>query len=180
VNYHLFQLVNGWAGHNDVVDDLMEWIATWLIYVNFAAAAAAGGWALSRRRAADASMLVAALVLAFSVAWVIGQVSAEQRPFQGHVVHQLVPHAAGVSMPSDHATAAFTMAAAVGVFVSRRWGAVLAAPALAVGFARIWVGVHYPADIVVALIVALLAVAVVAVVSSPAQLRRVAALRSRR
>lgn len=77
-------------------------------------------------------------------------------------MHQLIAHAADVSLPSDHATAAFVIALAAGAFLHRGWGAVLLAAAAAVGLARIWVGVHYPGDILAALGIAVAAVAVVA------------------
>jgi undecaprenyl-diphosphatase len=73
-------------------------------------------------------------------------------------VHQLIAHDPGVSMPSDHATAAFALAFGIGAFLSLRWGLVLAAIALAVGLGRIWVGVHYPGDIAAAAAIAALAV----------------------
>jgi hypothetical protein len=47
-------------------------------------------------------------------------------------------------MPSDHATAAFAIAFAVGVFLHREWGVALAVVAVLIGLSRVWVGVHYP------------------------------------
>src|ERR1700754_4051368 len=134
MNYELFRLVNGWAGHRDGIDDVMEWTATWLIYAVFAATAAACGWALWRRSFARVGRVLAALAVAFLIAFAVEHLNTEQRPFQDHAVHQLIPHAAGVSMPSDHATAAFAMALAVGAFLSRAWGMALAVPAAAIGF----------------------------------------------
>ncbi|MEU0556703.1 phosphatase PAP2 family protein [Dactylosporangium sp. NPDC006015] len=75
--------------------------------------------------------------------------------------YELIPHDAGGSLPSDHATAAFTIAVAIGWFLYRRWGITLLVTATVVGVARIWVGVHYPGDILAGLGIALASVLVI-------------------
>lgn len=163
MNYRLFELINGLAGRIDGVDDVMEFAATWLVYLLFAAAAVPVAVALHRRRIRPVLELGVALVLAFAAATVLAHLNGQLRPFQSHQVHQLIPHEPGVSLPSDHATAAFTLAFGVYAFLSHRWGVILAITALAVGIARVWVGVHYPGDILAATAIAGLAVAAVAV-----------------
>lgn len=160
MNYHLFQVVNGAAGRSDSVDDLFEWSAVWLIY---ALAATAAIPVLARLRQGRAALVrvVASLGLAFAVGQAVAALSTEVRPFQTHPVHQLIPHAAGPSLPSDHASAAFAVAFAVGAFLSRRWGVALSVLATIIGFARVWTGVHYPGDILVGALIAAAAVATI-------------------
>jgi undecaprenyl-diphosphatase len=79
-------------------------------------------------------------------------------------VHQLIAHAPGQSFPSDHATAAFGVALAVAAFLSLGWGVVLFVVALAIGFARIYDGIHYPLDIAGGLLAAVIGVGVVLLV----------------
>ncbi|MDW3845715.1 phosphatase PAP2 family protein [Micromonospora sp. BRA006-A] len=153
MNYHLFQIVNAAAGRSDPVDDVFEWSARWLIYVLAATAAVPVLTHLRHRRAALVRVVVS-LGLAFTVGQAIAALSTEVRPFQTHPVHQLIPHAAGASLPSDHATAAFAVAFAVGAFLSRRWGVALSVLATIIGFARVWTGVHYPGDILAGALVA--------------------------
>jgi undecaprenyl-diphosphatase len=162
MNYHLFALINGWAGHSAALDGVMKFCATTLIYVVFAIALGVAVQALVRRQIRALMLVGASLALAFAVALVVSHLSHQLRPFQTHHVHQLIAHDAGVSLPSDHATAAFTLAVAVGVFLHRGWAVLLGVCALAVGFARVWVGVHYPGDILAGLVIAVMAVAVVA------------------
>jgi undecaprenyl-diphosphatase len=157
VNYQLFELINNAAGRHDGVDDLMEFAATWLIYPLFAVAAALAGRALYHHRLQAVIELGGTLFLAFAASTILAHLSTEVRPFQTHAVHQLVAHEPGASLPSDHATAAFTLAVGVGVFLHRGWGWTLALAAVAVGFARVWVGVHYPGDIAAAALIAVLA-----------------------
>jgi undecaprenyl-diphosphatase len=158
VNYQLFQLINGAAGRADGVDDVMEFAATWLIYPIFVMAAGLVAAALRHRRVRPVFKLGVALVLAFTGATVLSHLNGEVRPFQSHPVHQLIPHDPGIALPSDHATAAFAVALGVYAFLSRRWGIALGVAALAVGFSRVWSGVHYPGDIAAAAIIAGLAV----------------------
>lgn len=161
MNYELFQALNGLAGRMDTVDDPMELAARGLIFPVFAVAAALLAHALWQRRIRPVVQVGAALALAFTAAQVVSHLSTEVRPFQTHHVHQLIPHETGGSLPSDHATAAFTIAAAVGWFLHRRWGITLFVTATIIGVARIWVGVHYPGDVLAALAIALGSVLVV-------------------
>ncbi len=160
MNYHLFQLINAAAGQNDQLDDVFEWAAVWLIYVLGVAAAVPLLGGLRQARAAVVRV-AAVLGVAFVTGQVVAAVSGEVRPFQTHTVHQLIPHDPGPSLPSDHATAAFAVAFAVGAFLSWRWGAGLSVLAIVIGFARIWTGVHYPADVLVGAFIAAAAVGVV-------------------
>ncbi|MEV4623145.1 phosphatase PAP2 family protein [Asanoa sp. NPDC049573] len=161
MNYRTFEAINGLAGRVDGVDDPVEFVAVWLIFGVFAVAAGLCLHALLRRRFRPVAEVCAALALAFLVGLAVGGLGLEQRPFQAHPVHQLIAHAPGTSLPSDHATAAFAVALAVTVFLHRRWGLALLVAAVLIGLARIWVGVHYPADILASLVIAALAVGVV-------------------
>jgi undecaprenyl-diphosphatase len=158
VNYRLFEMVNGGAGRFDSLDDVLEFAAVWLIYGVFVVSALLVGRELYRRRIQPVVELGSALFLAFAGAWILSHLSGQVRPFQSHQVHQLIPHDPGVSLPSDHATAAFALAFGVMAFISRRWGLGLAVAAVVIGFARVWVGVHYPGDILAAGLIAGLAV----------------------
>jgi undecaprenyl-diphosphatase len=163
VNFQLFELLNREAGRFDGLDDVMEFAATRLIYGVFAVAAVLVALALHRRQWRPVGRLGVTLVLAFAAATALAHVSKQLRPFQSHHVHQLVPHGPGVSMPSDHATAAFAIAFGVALFLSRRWGIVLTVAALAIGVARVWVGLHYPGDVLAGAAIAALAAAEVLV-----------------
>lgn len=162
VNLRLFHLINDLAGRIDAADDVMEFAATWLIYLIFAASAVLVAVALCRRRVRPVLQLGVALFLAFAAATVLSHLSRQLRPFQTHHVHQLIAHGPGVSLPSDHATAAFALAFGIYAFLSRGWGIAFTMAALAVGIARVWVGVHYPGDILAAAVIAGLAVLEVA------------------
>jgi undecaprenyl-diphosphatase len=105
-----------------------------------------GEAATRARRAATGALLSAAL--AVSVGAVITRLVDRPRPFVADPsqIHLFVAHAADSGFPSDHATAAFAIAAAV-MLRDRVWGSALLVVACAVAIGRVAIGVHYPSDV---------------------------------
>jgi undecaprenyl-diphosphatase len=150
VNDTFQDLINGAAGHSAVLDIVMKAAANDYIYLLPVLLVLL--WFLPaedrsfNQRLAGATFFaaVASLVLAFG----LGHLYQEARPFiSDSSTRLLVSHSADNSFPSDHAALAF---GASGVLVWRRHslGLVLLLGAFLVGFARIYVGVHWPSDIV--------------------------------
>ncbi|GGO87357.1 phosphatase PAP2 family protein [Wenjunlia tyrosinilytica] len=111
------------------------------------------GWFVARRRP-DAPAAVAGVVWAALAAGIalllnipVRGLVARPRPFVDHRgLDVLVGGKTDFSFASDHATLA--MAMAVGLFlVSRKLGLAAVAVALVQGFARVYMGVHYPSDV---------------------------------
>jgi undecaprenyl-diphosphatase len=71
-------------------------------------------------------------------------------PDQAHLI--FVPPSGDPSFPSDHATAAFAIAFAV-FFVSRRVGTGFLVAATLVALSRVFVGLHYPSDVVAGVLI---------------------------
>ena len=69
------------------------------------------------------------------------------RPYDAGVSHLLIPPSADWSFPSDHATAAFAIAAAFAVQGLRWHAVVFGLAALIICWSRIFVGTHYLTDI---------------------------------
>jgi membrane-associated phospholipid phosphatase len=63
----------------------------------------------------------------------------------------LVAHSQDFSFPSDHAVMAGAVAAGV-LLTNRRLGAVTAIAAVVMAFARVYVGAHFPLDVIVGLL----------------------------
>src|SRR4029078_6397487 len=61
--------------------------------------------------------------------------------------HLLIAHSSDPSFPSDHATGAFALAFGIWLY-DRTIGALLLAVAALLSFARVFVGTHYPGDVV--------------------------------
>jgi undecaprenyl-diphosphatase len=112
-------------------------------------------WSVRRRGAEDAASSVAALVWAPLAAGIAVLVNVpirgfveRPRPFLDHQgLDVLVSGKTDFSFVSDHAT--ITMAMGVGLFVAhRRFGLVGIGLALLEGFCRVYMGVHYPTDVI--------------------------------
>ncbi|WP_329273632.1 phosphatase PAP2 family protein [Streptomyces sp. NBC_01451] len=112
-------------------------------------------WSVRRRGADDAAVSVAALIWAPLGAAVAVLVNIpirgfveRPRPFLDHQgLEVLVSGKTDYSFVSDHAT--ITMAMGVGLFVAnRKFGLVGIGLAVVEGFCRVYMGVHYPTDVV--------------------------------
>lgn len=151
MDYRLEQWINGPAGTHGALDTLMKALASgaevffllvvvaWFLY----------GWL--RRSPTDREGAIAALLaagLALAVNQVVGMAWNRPRPFVAHPgsVHLLLSHSTDPSFPSDHAAAAFAIAAVL-LAVRRRWAVAALLVAAAVCYARVYVGDHYPGDV---------------------------------
>jgi undecaprenyl-diphosphatase len=113
------------------------------------------------RRAADPAAVVVALavpvftLVAFGVNDALKMAVRENRPCQDmRVVATLeaCPAHGDWSFPSNHAALAAAAAVAL-LFVSRRLGAVALVAAGLMAASRVWVGLHYPHDVVAGMLV---------------------------
>lgn len=145
-----FGAINSLAGHNGVLDWAGKFAATDGLYVIGLVAAVFGLATLAKSAPAGTSIALtamAALALAGLAVLLLGHLVYESRPFVSHEgTVQLISHAADNSFPSEHATAEATVAV-IGALAWRRWAAVFLGLAAIGGMARVYVGVHYPADI---------------------------------
>lgn len=151
----LFLWINGLAGRAPLVDGAMQWLASdYLVPVGIALTLTAlwliGGDVATRQRY-QIGMFTAliAMALANLAVFLLNAIYFRPRPFLGLDAADmtlLMYKPTDSSFPSNSAAAAFAIAAAVWR-VDRRIGAALFAVAVAYGFARVYAGVHYPADI---------------------------------
>jgi len=156
MNTNLLLAINGWAGHNHLLDAIMVFCAVYLIFIVFAAALGCVIYLAYQREWRELIYFAAALVVSFAVLYLLGHFVNENRPFVTYHLHQLVAHATGKSFPSDHTTATAAIGFALLLLTRfKKIGAAIACVAALIGFARVFVGVHYPFDIVGGLFVGL-------------------------
>lgn len=97
-----------------------------------------------------------ALIYALAISWCIGELMPHPRPFTIGLGHQFLYHAADSSYPSDHGTTMFTFALAFMLW-HRAWsGIALMVIASAIAWSRIYLGVHWPLDMLGGFLVGLL------------------------
>ncbi|GAA2706780.1 MULTISPECIES: phosphatase PAP2 family protein [Streptomyces] len=146
--------VNGMAkGAPHWVDRVMEFVGEYGIVLGFAVLMLFAWWNVRRKE--DAPCGTAALLwspLAAGIALLINipirGFVRRPRPFLEHQgLDVLVQGKTDFSFVSDHAT--LTMALGVGLFVAnRKYGAIGIGLALLEGFSRVYLGVHYPTDVI--------------------------------
>lgn len=85
----------------------------------------------------------------------LGALWFEPRPFMAGIGHTWLAHAPDNSFPSDHATFVWSLGAGL-IFTgaARRWGTAVCAYGVLVAWSRVYVGVHFPIDMVAAVPVA--------------------------
>ena len=176
---HDFLVVNEWARDTSwlhgaataFANDGVVLFAV-LLLAGYAVARASGRLLLTAR----ALLAGVGVLLAVALNQPIVHAVSERRPYTAlpHVL-VLVHRSADASFPSDHATMAGAVAAGL-VFVHRRLAAVAVVAALAMAFVRVYVGAHYPVDVVAGLAFGAL-VAVVTQAAAPLVTRLLAALR---
>jgi membrane-associated phospholipid phosphatase len=146
----------------------------------FAVLMAVGWWQARRRDSRAMTLALAApvcVVVAFAVAEVAKKLVAEVRPCYSMPRDYFVdacPVRSDYAFPSGHETVAAATVAAL-LLLDRRLAAIAAAFALLEGFTRVYVGAHYPHDVIgaalLALPVAYLTSAVLGRVAPPAVAR---------
>lgn len=113
-------------------------------------------WGVPSRRGALVAV-AGTLLIGQGINQVLGMIHYEPRPFMVPVGHTLIDHVADNSFPSDHATFIWTLG--VGLVLSAaapRSGRIIILYGGAVAWSRVYLGVHFPDDMAVSLLVALL------------------------
>jgi len=151
VDYRLEQWINRPAGEHPALDTVMRDAASWGEWVFGGIVIAWLLYAWLRGTRVDRRGALAALfgaVIALGVNQVMSHIWNRPRPFvdHAHAVHVLLAYSRDASFPSDHAAAGFAIATAL-VLVHRRWGIAALAAAALMSYARVFVGLHYPGDV---------------------------------
>jgi undecaprenyl-diphosphatase len=176
LNWNLFEEINGSAGHGGLLDSIMIFAADKLIFLlpllllvfwfalaRWSPLAPHNAQANAARMEGHIALLLSALavIIALGINILLGHLIFEPRPFVSYptVAHKLIAHAADVSFPSGHVTIAFAIAMAllasarvvaqqnVARWLSFTIALLALLSAIAIAFARVYVGVHYPVDV---------------------------------
>jgi undecaprenyl-diphosphatase len=150
MDYRTYHAINQFVYDHAWIGRFLNGVETW--FVPLFGLAVAALWFLDRPGAvrkwklASASALASA-GLALLIAQAIGKIWARDRPFVAHPgAHVWGARTHDQSFPSDHATASFAIATAILLFdATAGWIFVAAAVVISVG--RVFIGVHYPTDI---------------------------------
>jgi undecaprenyl-diphosphatase len=173
MNERLFQDVNQFARNTPWLHGVVLGYATYGVAL-FAALLMAGWWtartAGDRRRVGLALCAGAGTLLAIAVNQPIVNAIHAARPYDTHEHILVLAHrTADYSFPSDHSVMVAAVAGGL-FFVSRRLGIAATIAALLMGFARIYIAAHDPADVTAGLLVgAAIGMAFCALLEGPAE-----------
>jgi len=151
MDYAIYSLINGLAGRFIAVDKTMIFIAQNFQY--FFAITLLLLWfkkdteekVEANRKAAILAMII--MLIAVGINHLIGFVYFRPRPYTLHAAHLLVNPSVDPSFPSDHATFAFALALPI-LVANKYFGRVMIIMSLLLCFSRVYVGIHYPLDVV--------------------------------
>jgi undecaprenyl-diphosphatase len=149
----LFNIINGFAGHSHVLDNFGIFCAEWLAYV-IVGALLLFLFIPEKNVAKNRIMVAVALASATFSSFVIKPVILlwyqRPRPYVAlPSVHELVEMAKYddfQSFPSAHALFFFALSAAVFAY-NKKLGVVFFTLSIIMGIARVFIGVHWPSDI---------------------------------
>ncbi|GLZ89557.1 undecaprenyl-diphosphatase [Metapseudomonas resinovorans] len=170
LNRSLFLMINASAHPSSWMLFMATVLAEWVIYG--VPLLLAGLWLWGGR-----GNRVAALAGVLSIAFALGcsqLVSMHwphPRPFMIGLGHAFLAHTPEASFPSDHATVFFTLGLVLMWASLRKASALVLLLGIVVGWARVYLGVHFPLDLVGALWVAAVSSCVVVLLLSNGQLR---------
>ena len=170
MDWRVYHSINDFVWRNHWLGTLFKAIETYGTIL--IAVAAFALWFLARpggdrkwKLAAGSALAAAALGLVINR--IIAALYHRDRPFIAHPsAHVFGPLKTDPSMPSDHATAALAIAVAVLLF-DTGVGLVFLALAVLIAIGRVIVGEHYPGDVLVSTVVALVAAFVVVRLGRP-------------
>ena len=137
--------INQYAGENTLLDNIAIFLAEYSPYLFIAVEVYL--YFLSRKRH-EALLAFYSMLLALSINQMIGLFYFHNRPFMDGLGTTLFQHVPENSFPSDHTT--FMLAIACSLFFSphtRKVGLLLIMVGIIGGSFRVFIGVHYPFDI---------------------------------
>lgn len=146
LNTDVFRLINNLGEEYPALNPAFVLIAEYTLYVLILAVLL---FILSRNK--QNRLMVVCAIFTVAVAEILGRAAAllhtNNQPFAELAnVHKLIEKAVDNSFPSDHTIIFFSISITFWLF-KKGWSALWVLLAVLVGLSRIWVGVHYPGDV---------------------------------
>lgn len=148
ININLFRMINDIGKQQTYLNPALVFIAEYMVFILAFAVIIFWFTRINKNR-----IMVICGTITFVFAEIIGKVAGKihsnNQPFaELSNVNKLIEKAVDNSFPSDHTILFFSFCVTFCLF-SKKWGYIWVVLAFLVGISRVWVGVHYPADVIV-------------------------------
>lgn len=155
MNMEIFRLINNLANKNSILDKVMIFFSKDVPYIFMAAVLIIFILGILQkdvhcRKVVVSTFFITAINLILS--FIIGNIYYVDRPFVHNKVNLLFPHVEDASFPSDHATGTMSIALGFAKY-NKLFSRILIGLSFIVGVSRIYVGHHYPSDVIGAYII---------------------------
>lgn len=150
MNMEFFRLINNLANKNALLDKIMIFFSKDVPYIFMAVTALVFILGVIKKNEECRKVSVNTFIITvinLMLSFIIGSVYYVDRPFVHNKVNLLVPHVKDASFPSDHATGTMSIALGLGKY-NRILGIIMTILSIIVGFSRVYVGNHYPLDVI--------------------------------
>lgn len=140
----MFRLINQFSGRSIILDKIMIFISNKIRYVYFLILIIM--WfkgSIYKKMAVHAGISV---LISLMIHFLIKLIYFKPRPFLKRRVGILIPSKMDSSFPSKHTLLTFAVSTTI-YFYQRFLGTVMGGLSFLTGVSRIWVGHHYPVDI---------------------------------
>jgi len=150
MNMEIFKIINNLAYKNAISDKIMIFFSNDVPYIFMAVIVFVFISGIIKNKKESRKVAVNTVVITvinLIINLIIRSIFHINRPFVNNNVNLLVSHDTASSFPSNHATG--TMSIAVGLNkYNKILGVIMTILSVIVGFSRIYVGDHYPIDII--------------------------------
>ena len=155
MNMEIFKLINDLANKNTVLDNIMIFFSEYGPYISMAAIVIVFILGLKEKKCESRKIAVSTVVVTvinLIINIIVRSIFHVDRPFVHNKVNLLLPHDSASSFPSNHATG--TMSIALGVRkYNKLLSIMLSILSIIIGFSRVYVGHHYPMDVIGAYVI---------------------------
>ena len=155
MNIELFRIINNLANKNTILDKIMIFFSEYGPYIFMAAIVIVFVLGLKQKNCENRKIAVSTVVVTvinLIINLIVRSIFHVDRPFVHNKVNLLLPHDSASSFPSNHATG--TMSIALGLEkYNKLLSRILTILSIIIGFSRVYVGHHYPMDVIGAYII---------------------------
>ncbi|AGF55676.1 undecaprenyl-diphosphatase [Clostridium saccharoperbutylacetonicum] len=150
MNMEIFKIINNLANKNIILDKIMIFFSEYGPYIFMAAIVIVFISGLKQKNCENRKIAVSTVVVTvinLIINIIVRSIFHVDRPFVHNKVNLLLPHDSASSFPSNHATG--TMSIALGLEkYNKLLSRILTILSIIIGFSRVYVGHHYPMDVI--------------------------------